>query len=228
MKTKVSVVLPARNEEGLIKSALLEISKYFKSKTYKYEIIVVVNGCSDSTQEIVEKYIAEKDSNVRLVQSKPGYGLAMRKGMQEANGEYVVIFNVDFFDLRIIDLVDIDLYGRDLVMGSKMAHWSIDKRSLSRRMFSFSYNLLLKFLFDFRGSDTHGIKVMRRAVVDKILKKCKTSSGIMDTEFVIRAQRESFKIADFPVVVEEKRVPRFSNRLFSTPIDIYNLIKALS
>ena len=83
-------------------------------------------------------------------------------------------------------------------------------------------------MFDFKGSDTHGIKVMRRKVVDKILRKCKTTSGIMDTEFVIRAQRELYKIADFPVVVEEKRGPRFDNRLFSTPIDIANLYKALN
>lgn len=79
----------------------------------------------------------------------------------------------------------------------------------------------------FKGSDTHGIKVMKRAVVDKILKKCKTTSGIMDTEFVIKAQRENFKIADFPVVVEDKRTPRFPNRLFSTPTDIYYLYRSL-
>ena len=87
-------------------------------------------------------------------------------------------------------------------MGSKMAHWSVDKRSNMRKIFSYTYNLLLKFIFDFKGSDTHGIKVMRSEVVKKVLKKCKTTNGIMDTEFVIRTQRQNFKIADFPVVVD--------------------------
>lgn len=223
---KVSVVLPARNEQELIKSCILDISKYLNGKKYEYEILVVVNGCTDKTEEIV-KDLSFKNKNIRLVNSKSGYGYALRKGMQESKSEYVVIFNVDFYDLKIIDLVDIDLYGRDLVMGSKMAHWSVDKRTFQRRLFSSSYNLLLKLLFGFKGSDTHGIKVMRRGVVKNILRKCKTVNGIMDTEFVIRSQRANYKIADFPVVVEEKRGPRFPNRLWSTPIDIMNLYNAL-
>jgi glycosyltransferase involved in cell wall biosynthesis len=224
---KVSVVLPARNEEQLIKECLTDIGKFLSSKKYGYEILVVINGSSDATLDIVKK-ICLKNKNIKIVSSKPGYGQALKKGMQVAKGEYIVIFNVDFYDLKMIDLVDIDLYGRDLVMGSKMAHWSEDKRDLQRRVFSYCYNLLLKVMFGFKGSDTHGIKVMKKSVVEKILKKCKTTSGIMDTEFVIKAQRDKFKIADFPVVVEEKRGPRFSNRLFSTPIDIYSLYKSLN
>jgi len=226
MKTKVSVVLPARNEEQLIKSCLTDIYRFLDSKKYRYEILVVINGSSDKTHNIV-KEMSLKNKNIKIIGSKAGYGQALKKGMQVAKGEYIVIFNVDFYDLRMIDLVNIDLYGRDLIMGSKMAHWSEDKREIKRRIFSFAYNLFLKVLFSFRGSDTHGIKVMKRSVVDKILKKCKTTSGIMDTEFVIRAQREKFKIADFPVALEEKRTPRFANRFLSTPIDMYNLYKAL-
>lgn len=226
MKTKVSVVLPTRNEEQLIKSCLIDIYKYLDSKKYGYEILVVINGSSDKTLDIV-KELSLKNKNIKIIDSKAGYGQALKKGMQVAKGEYVVIFNVDFYDLKMIDLVDIDLYGRDLVMGSKMAHWSEDKRELQRRIFSYGYNLLLKILFGFKGSDTHGIKVMKRIVVDKVLKKCKTTSGIMDTEFVIKAQRENFKIADFPVNLKEIRPPRFVNRLFSTPFDIYELYNSL-
>ena len=147
--------------------------------------------------------------------------------MQSAKGKYIVIFNVDFYDLDLIKLAEIDLFGRDLVMGSKMAHWSEDNRSVSRRLYSFGYNLFLKLLFGFRGSDTHGIKILRKEVVDKILKKCKTTSGIMDTEFVIRIQRAGYKISDFPVTIVEKRNSRFDNRLFSTGFDLYNLYRAL-
>lgn len=222
----VSVILPARNEEQLIKSCLDELSKYLSSKKYKYEILVVSNGCIDNTEKIITE-MSKKDKKVKLIKSKPGYGNALRKGMQQSKGKYIVIFNVDFYDLNMLDLIDIKLYGRDLIMGSKMAHWSDDNRSLSRKLISYIYNLLLKILFNFRGSDTHGIKVMKRVVLEKILKKCKTKDGIMDTEFVIRAQRVSFKIADFPVTLKEVRPSRFVNRFFTTPIDIYNLYKAL-
>lgn len=225
---RLSVILPARNEEELIEKTLKNIQDYLSQKNYKSELLIVLNGCNDKTEEIVSNFKSSNFLKIKILRSKSGYGFALKKGLQSSKGKYIAIFNVDFYDLKMLDLVDIDLYGRDLVMGSKMAHWSEDKRSIQRKIFSYAYNFLLKLLFKFKGSDTHGIKIMNQNVVDKVLKKCKTTSGIMDTEFVIKAQREGFKIADFPVTVEEKRVPRFSNRLLSTPVDIYNLYKSLS
>ena len=68
---------------------------------------------------------------------------------------------------------------------------------------------------------------MKGSVVKKILPKCKTNSGIFDTELLIRIQRMGGEIADFPVVLEEKRPSRFTKRLIDTPIDIVNLQRAL-
>ncbi len=224
---KVSIVLPARNEEQLIKASLLDISKFLNKKDYTYEIIVVLNGCTDNTEKIIiDNFSQNKD--IKIVKSSPGYGVALKKGMTVAKGDYVGIFNVDFYDLRIIDLTGIDLYKADLIIGSKMTNWSVDKRPINRRIVSMLYNILLKVLFGFKGSDTHGIKIMRKSVVDAILKKCKTTSGIFDTEFVIKTQRAGFIIAELPVTIEEKRVPRFVNRFLSTPTDIYNLYNALN
>jgi hypothetical protein len=127
----------------------------------------------------------------------------------------------------MIDLVGIDLYGKDFIIGSKMTHWSEDNRSILRKIVSIFFNLYLKLVFGFKGSDTHGIKIIRKEIVSKILPNCKTDSGIFDTEFVLRSQYAGFKFADFPVKVEEKRSPRFTQRLLQTPIDIFYLNKAL-
>jgi glycosyltransferase involved in cell wall biosynthesis len=223
---KTSIILPARNEEQLIKEVLIDIHKHLKKKKYQFEIIVVINGCTDSTQNIIEK-LQKTKKEIKIVESKPGYGFALKKGIKVAKGDYIVVFNVDFYDLKLIDLIDIDLYGRDFVLGSKRAHWSEDKRSFSRRLVSFLFNNYLALVHNFKGSDTHGIKVIKKEVLNKIFKKCKTTSGIFDTELVLRAQNEGFKLADFPVVVEEKRPPRFTSRLINTPIDIYDLTKSL-
>lgn len=91
----------------------------------------------------------------------------------------------------------------------------------------FFFNQYLKIFYGFRGSDTHGIKIIRSKVVDKILPKCRTDSGIFDTEFVLRVQYEGFSFSDFPVTVEEKRPPRFTKRLLKTPMDILELSRAL-
>lgn len=225
-KQKVSIILPARNEEMLIKKTLTDLLAYLKTKTYTYEIILVINGSVDRTEEIVQN-IQEKNSHILIVESDPGYGPALRKGLEVSKGKYIVIYNVDFYDTHLLDLVDVDLYGKDLIIGSKLAHWAEDQRPPLRKLVSRSFNLVLWLLFGFRGSDTHGIKVMRREVLTKIYPESKTWSGIFDTELVIRTQWAGFKIADFPVKVVEKRASRFPNRLWHTPVDIWSLYKAL-
>ena len=66
---KLSIVLPARNEEELIYSSLKEISNYLQKKHYKYEILVVVNGSSDKTEKIVRDFKIKKDKNVICLNS---------------------------------------------------------------------------------------------------------------------------------------------------------------
>lgn len=224
---KLSIILPARNEEGLIKETLNDIVLYLeKRKIADYEILVVINGTEDKTEEMVSE-LAIKNEKIKILKSKPGYGKALREGLKESKGDYVIIFNVDFYDLRMIDLINIDLYGKDFIIGSKMAHWSKDKRSVIRKTISYLFNLYLKVVYGFGGSDTHGIKILRKEVVNKILPKCKTDSGIFDTEFVLRSQYEGFKFVDFPVTVVEKRTPRFKQRILQTPKDIYALYNSL-
>lgn len=220
---KLSIVLPSRNEEQLIRNTIKDITSFLISrKISDYEILIVINGSQDKTENITAE-LAAKNINIKILHSKPGYGNALRVGLKNALGKYILIFNVDFYDLRMIDLIGIDLYGKDFIIGSKMTQWSEDKRSILRKVISMSFNLYLKLFFKFKGSDTHGIKIFRGDVVKKILPKCKTESGIFDTEFVLRSQYAGYKFMDYPVSVVEKRPARFKSRILQTPKDIIEL-----
>lgn len=223
---KVSIILPARNEEGLIGQTLKTVYDYIAKTGFSFEILIVVNGSADSTEQIVRNYSYTR-RQIKIIKSKPGYGYALRAGLAAARGDYIVIYNVDFFDLKLIDLIKINLYGKDFIIGSKRAHWSQDFRPLNRKIISSLFNLYLKLIFKFEGSDTHGIKVMKNSVVRQVLPECKTYTGIFDTEFVLRSQKSNFKLADFPVIVKEVRTPRFPNRLLQTPSDVIKLTIAL-
>ena len=220
--------MPARNEEGLIKSTILDITNHLKRKNYPFEILVVINGCTDKTEEIVRN-LSEHIKQIRVLTSKSGYGIALRKGLQQARGEFIAIFNVDYYNLHLLDLTEIGMYGKDIIIGSKRTFWAEDERSFSRKLISHIFNIFLRIAFGFRGSDTHGIKLLRKSVVDRILPKCKTTSDILYTELIIRAQRMGFKLADFPVTIEEKRPTRFTfmDRTIRTPKNIFLLYKAL-
>lgn len=220
---QLSIILPTRNEEVLINRTLCDIASFLdKRKIVDYEILVVINGTTDTTDKKVLK-MSSKNKRIKILQSKPGYGIALKKGLKEANGKYIAIFNVDFYDLRMLDLISVDLSGKDLIIGSKLTHWAGDSRPLSRRLISRLFNAYLKIAYGFRGSDTHGIKILRSTVVNDVLPRCKINSGIFDTEFVLRIQKLGYRIADFPVNVSEKRPPRFGQRILQTLVDIYEL-----
>jgi glycosyltransferase involved in cell wall biosynthesis len=77
---QLSIILPARNEELLIKGALRDISSFLaKRKISDYEILVIINGTTDNTEKLV---LAESNSNkkIKIIHSDPGYGKALKKG----------------------------------------------------------------------------------------------------------------------------------------------------
>ena len=94
---KLSIILPARNEEKLIKSAVVDILTQLKKKKYSSEILIIINGCTDNTEKIVDK-LSNKFKEVRKLKSRTGYGYALRKGIQKARGNFVIFLGADDTD----------------------------------------------------------------------------------------------------------------------------------
>jgi len=198
---RVSVVIPVYNEEGILRSAIVELVERLEEFPYTYEIIISENGSKDRTVEIGRE-LAAKYPQVRIMSlGEPNYGKAMRHGILDAQGEFVVCDE--------IDLCDVDFYTRamevlssdraDLVVGSKLLSGSEDNRPAGRHMASIVINWMLRLVVGFKGTDTHGLKAMRKApLVDK---------DLFASEMVIRAERGGIRIIEIPVRVVEKREP---------------------
>ena len=92
----LSIVIPAYNEEKRIGRTLEEIIGYLKTKDYGYEIIVVDDGSTDSTREVVRKF-ERKDSGVRVIENKTGKGkgYSVRRGMLETSGKFALFTDAD-------------------------------------------------------------------------------------------------------------------------------------
>jgi len=225
---EISVILPAKNEEKIIAETTNSILEYLKKSRLKYEIIIVENGSTDNTFQIAN-LLKEKNKRVRVERIlEAGYGKALIRGFKKSKGKYVVFYNVDFWDKRFIDLARANLLGYDLISCSKNLPGSKDRRPLSRRLITRGFNLFLKFFLGYSGTDTHGIKLMRKEKLDPVLKMCRTSSGIFDSELMIRAEKSGLKILELPVDISEIRPNRFGRgRFFQTPKDIWELYKAV-
>ncbi|MDP3888628.1 MAG: glycosyltransferase family 2 protein [bacterium] len=220
----VSIVVPVYNEEKLLPDFVGEVVPYLKSNKFDYELIFIENGSSDATLAIATKF-AKTNKNIKVFHlPQAGYGLALILGCKKARGEFVVIYNADFWDPKFIELTKVNLLNYDIALGSKNLTGSIDQRPLGRKIVTKGFNLFLNILLGFRGTDTHGIKVFKREFLLPVIRKCKTRTGIFDTELIVRAQRGGASILELPVEVIEKRPNRFGLiRILKTPADILRL-----
>ena len=206
---KISIVIPAYNEEELLEKELEKII----SKTNgiidraDYEIILVENGSSDDTLKIANKLLARYAQIYVISLPMANYGNALKEGILKSNGEYVTVFNVDFWDIEAMKkALDIFLNENcDIVVCSKLMKGAQDLRPLSRKIVTRAFNLMLRLLFGYHGTDTHGIKIFKKEKVLPVIQKCLNNRDLFDTELLVRSQKAGLAIKEIPIICEEKR-----------------------
>ena len=208
---RVSFVLPAYNEIGLLGSTVTNLITGIERRGLAYEIVIVENGSRDGTLRLARLLAAQLD-HVRVLSLPRGnYGAALLAGFRAARGEYVVNFDVDYYDLSFLDeaiaLLD---QGADVVVASKRAPESRDRRPLLRRVLTFGFTLLLRQTVDLPVSDAHGMKALRRDALVPVVERARLRGPVYDVEVVCRAARAGLFVRELPATVLERRPPRSS------------------
>ncbi|HEY5951913.1 MAG TPA: glycosyltransferase family 2 protein [Kofleriaceae bacterium] len=216
MAPDVSIVIPVYNEEGILREAVTELLQGLESvrlaldePDLTFEIIIAENGSSDRTVELAE-HLANEMPEVRTFSlGEPNYGKAMRRGILEARGTWVIC--------EEIDLCDLDFHRRalehlrhgdaDMVVGSKAMKGASDHRPLMRRAATRVLNGMLRVALDFHGTDTHGLKAFHRETLVPVVKQCVIDRDLFASEFVIRAGRAGMRVIEIPIRLDEKRPP---------------------
>jgi len=160
MTRTLTVVIPVYNEESIVREACQELMARLDERGWDYEILVTENGSRDRTVEIL-RALSEQTPRLRYIHSdQPNYGLALRRGILEASGEYVVADEIDLCDVQFYDraLAILDAGGAEMVVGSKRAPGSHDHRPAYRRLATAVHNTVLRIALGFQGTDTHGVK----------------------------------------------------------------------
>ncbi len=205
----LSAVIPVYNEEGILVSSVVSLREALKELGLSFEILLAENGSSDRTVELCRE-LAQKFPEVDFFSiGQPNYGRALKEGILRARGTVVVCDE--------IDLGDVDFYRRALdrilnedaamVVGSKTLAGAEDTRPLVRRVATISYNMMLRALLHFHGTDTHGMKAIRRDTLVGTAGRCVVDKDVFASEFVIRAEQERHPVVEIPVRIVEKRAP---------------------
>ena len=206
--------MPAHNEADFLEPAVREVHDGLRARGLDFELLVVENGSTDRTAEIARR-LASTYPDVH-VSSLPvaNYGAALREGLIHARGEFVVTFDVDYYELGFVDQALALLEAGDaapvIVVASKRAVGARDERPWPRRFVTAVFGSMLRIGFSLSVSETHGMKMMRRQPVEELVRRCRFASDLFDTELVIRAERAGLGVAELPARTEERRPSRTS------------------
>lgn len=200
----LSVVIPTYNEEKVISNTLMEIQKHFEMKRIPYEIIVVDDGSDDSTVRIVEELIKENKKLMLLRNAfRCGKGAAVRKGLLNASGKYIMFCDADLSTPieEISKFLEWVAAGYDIVIGSRRLPGSEIQgcQPYTRTLTRFLFQCLVKIVV--RGfSDTQcGFKCFTKKAARDIFNKQKINGYAFDVEVLYIAKRLDYKIKEVPV-----------------------------
>jgi len=196
-------VIPVYNEERRLPAALGSLFSFLNQQEYSFEVLVVENGSQDRTYSLACSYM-EKYPELRVFREKPrGKGLAVRRGMFEAVGEYRFMCDVDFsmpfseinrfFPPELTDF-DIAIASRE-VSGSRRFNEPFHRHLIGR-----VFNLLIRTLALPGFHDTQcGFKCFHAPVVEGLFHQQTVSGWTFDVEILFIARRRGYRIVEVPV-----------------------------
>jgi glycosyltransferase involved in cell wall biosynthesis len=213
IKGKISVIIPAYNESGLIEESLIETIRVFEEFGCKYELIVVDDGSKDDTYGNALK-AAKGHPNVivRQIKHNRGKGRALKVGFRQASGDYVVFLDADMelHPAQVRTLFDImRLDEADVVIGSKRHPNSRLNYPLQRKVISSVYFFLIKIFFGLPIGDTQtGLKLFKYEVLKRVFPRILVKAFGYDLEILVNVHRLGYKIAEAPIVLDTQRYGR--------------------
>lgn len=202
MNQKVSVVIPAYNENNIICEMLKECTKSLEE--IDHEIIIVDDGSLDGTYDKVVEF-SKNHKTIKVVNygDNHGKGFAIRYGAKFATGDMVAFIDADLniHPRQILRLVkQMEESKADIVVGSKRHKDSKVKYPLNRKIYSDLYYCFVWMLFGIPIKDTQvGLKLYKREVVEKIFPIVLVKRYAFDIEILANAHKMGYKMVEAPI-----------------------------
>ncbi len=198
---EVSVVVPALNEAHTIAASLERISRYLGARPGGYEVLVVDDGSTDATAELVA---AHDDRAARLLRQpgNRGKGAALRRGVADSVGRRVLLCDADLSTpIRELERLEPSLEEAGLVLGSRRLPDSRLERKLARRAASWMFNSAVHLMGLCRGvRDTQcGFKLLDGEAARGLFPRLTLDGFAFDLELIELARREGVGVVEVGV-----------------------------
>jgi glycosyltransferase involved in cell wall biosynthesis len=226
---KVSIIIPAYNEERRIKNTLEAYTDFFNKKDFGYELLIVINGTTDSTPAIVESLQQSKPHILMIEIPQGGKGLAIDAGFKNAlerNNDLIGFVDADMatspeaFNQLIKEIDDYDaIIASRYMPGAQVTPPRPFVKRWGSKIF---FETLTRLLFGIKYYDTQcGAKLFKREVIEKITPYLSVRQWAFDIEILYLCKRFGFTVKEQPTIWHDKagsklRMMRAGSRMLGT------------
>jgi dolichyl-phosphate beta-glucosyltransferase len=202
---QLSIVIPAYNEAARLPTTLADVLRFLAADPRPSEVIVVDDGSTDATADIVRE-MAASDNRTRLVrlEKNRGKGCAVRTGVLEAAGERILFADADG-STPIAELYRLEASlddGCEIAIGSRerMAEGVTVDARLRRRVAGRIFHLFVRTVALTGVRDTQcGFKLLRADAARAIFSRMRMDDYSFDIELLLRARRAGYRVAEVGV-----------------------------
>ena len=194
---ETSVIIPCLNEAPTVAVCVEKALRAIRTAATQGEVIVIDNGSTDGSRELAQ------EAGARVVhESVKGYGSAIRRGIREARGTYVIMADADdtYDFLQIGKFIDLLREGADLVMGNRFGG-KIHPNAMPHMHRWFGTPVLtfiLRLLFKALISDVNcGMRGFRKDAIDGL--DLRSDGMELASEMMIKASMMKLMIRETPV-----------------------------
>lgn len=202
---KLSIVVPAYNEEKRILKTLEQYYNFFKERFNKdFEIIIMPNNCKDNTLRISKGFAKNKpEIKIFNIKEYSGKGGAVMKGFEIAKGDYIGFTDADN-STNPENFYKLYQNKKDFkaIIASRKIKGAIisPKRKFSQNLSSFLFNRLVNLLFNFKFKDTQcGAKIFQKETAKLLVKKHKETGWMFDIDLLYICKKNKIKVLEYPI-----------------------------
>jgi glycosyltransferase involved in cell wall biosynthesis len=212
----INIILPVYNEELVLEKNITILKEFLANNlfSYNWQIIIADNNSQDQTAQIGQELAKQGRIKYFFIPQK-GRGEALRRAFMENLGDYYVYMDMDLAT-ELSALPDLIKYlaeeKYDLVTGSRFLPQSKITRSLLREVVSRGYIFMAKVILSTKLSDLQcGFKGINQTIVKNIVPQTKDREWFFDTELMVLAEKNDYKIKEMPIIwVETRNINRKS------------------
>jgi glycosyltransferase involved in cell wall biosynthesis len=196
-RPSISIVMPAYNEKENIEKAVRSSLAILQSACDDYEVVVVDDGSTDGTGEMLDRMAAELPA-LRVLHHEKNYrfGRTLRDGIAAARKDLIFLTDSD----NPIDMEDMKkaiplMAEYDFVNGRRLAR----EPSLKRILYTAVYNQMIRTLFGLTTQDVNfSYKMVKRELLQRL--DLRSEGSFIDAEMMIEAKRAGGRLREIPIM----------------------------